>query len=56
MVRCAETGSELPVPGTDLALTLVAYGHFGRPLLVFPPEAGAAYDSRTTGWSGPSPT
>ncbi len=43
---------QLPVPGTDLALTVVAYGHWGRPLLVFPSEAGGAWDYENNGMVG----
>ena len=31
---------ELPVPGADASLGLIAYGHYGRPVIVFPSEAG----------------
>lgn len=40
---------ELPLPGHDHALSLIAYGHFGRPVLVFPSEAGRAWDFENNG-------
>jgi esterase/lipase superfamily enzyme len=40
---------ELQVPGHDHALSLIAYGHYGRPLLVFPSEAGRAWDFENNG-------
>ncbi|GAB3486747.1 esterase family protein [Flexivirga lutea] len=35
---------ELPVPGTDVSLGVIRHGHWGRPVLVFPSEAGRAED------------
>ena len=40
---------ELQVPGHDHALSVIAYGHFGRPVLVFPSEAGRAWDFENNG-------
>lgn len=40
---------ELHVPGTDLALPVIRYGTWGRPLLVFPSEAGSAEDFASNG-------
>jgi esterase/lipase superfamily enzyme len=40
---------EIPVDGHDLALTVIAYGHYGRPVLVFPSEAGRAWDYDNNG-------
>ena len=33
---------ELQVPGTDHRLGVIRHGHWGRPVLVFPSEAGRA--------------
>jgi len=35
---------ELEMPGLDRAGTVVRYGHWGRPVLVFPAEQGRAWD------------
>src|SRR4051812_35707911 len=35
---------ELHSPGLDCAGTVVTYGHWGRPVLAFPSEAGRAWD------------
>lgn len=35
---------DLPVPGRSERLTAIRYGHYGRPVLVFPSEAGHAGD------------
>ncbi|MBA3232601.1 MAG: esterase [Propionibacteriales bacterium] len=35
---------ELRLPGHDEALEVIAYGHGGRPVIVFPSEAGRAWD------------
>ena len=43
---------QLNVPGTDLHPTVVAYGHWGRPLLVFPSEGGSAWDYENNGMVG----
>lgn len=40
---------ELPVPGTDATLGVIRHGHFGRPMLVFPSEAGRAEDFANNG-------
>jgi esterase/lipase superfamily enzyme len=40
---------DLAVPGHDHRLSLIAYGHFGRPVLVFPSEAGRAWDFENNG-------
>lgn len=34
----------LPLPGTDHGLTVLRHGHWGRPVLAFPSEAGRAED------------
>ncbi len=43
---------ELEVPGTDRTGTMIRYGHFGRPVLVFPSEAGRARDYEDNGMVG----
>lgn len=40
---------DLPVPGHDASLTLIAHGHYGRPVIVFPSEAGRAWDFESNG-------
>jgi esterase/lipase superfamily enzyme len=40
---------ELPVPGHGHGLTVIGYGHYGRPVLVFPSEAGRAWDFENNG-------
>ena len=40
---------ELPLPGHDHGLTLLVYGDRGRPVLVFPSEAGRAWDFENNG-------
>jgi esterase/lipase superfamily enzyme len=40
---------ELPVPGTDHGGTVAVYGHWGRPLLVFPTEGGHAREFADNG-------
>ena len=35
---------ELQVPGADRRLGVIRHGHWGRPVLVFPSEAGRAED------------
>lgn len=35
---------DLEMPGLDRAGTVVRYGHWGRPVLVFPAEQGSAWD------------
>src|SRR6478752_3467579 len=44
---------ELAVPGTDHRLGLVRHGHWGRPVLVFPSEAGRAEDFAERGMLEP---
>jgi esterase/lipase superfamily enzyme len=36
-------------PAIGAAGTVIAYGHWGRPVLVFPAEAGSAYDFESRG-------
>jgi esterase/lipase superfamily enzyme len=43
------TQVELPLSGHDQALTVITYGHYGRPVLVFPSEAGRAWDFENNG-------
>ncbi|MGH3447831.1 MAG: esterase family protein [Nocardioidaceae bacterium] len=40
---------ELPLPGHDHGLSVIVYGHYGRPVLVFPSEAGRAWDFENNG-------
>jgi esterase/lipase superfamily enzyme len=40
---------QLPLPELDASLDLIAYGHYGRPALVFPSEAGRAWDFESNG-------
>jgi len=40
---------ELHIPGTDRAGTVIRYGHFGRPVIVFPSERGRAWDYENNG-------
>ena len=41
---------ELPLgSGIDRGMTVVQYGHYGRPVLVFPSEAGRAWDFEANG-------
>ena len=40
---------ELGVPGLDRAGTVIRYGHFGRPVVVFPSERGRAWDYENNG-------
>lgn len=40
---------DLPVPGWDMSLGVVRHGHYGRPVLVFPSEAGRAEDFASNG-------
>ena len=39
----------LPAPTVGGEGNLIAYGHYGRPVLVFPSEAGAAWDFENNG-------
>jgi esterase/lipase superfamily enzyme len=41
---------ELPLgSGIDHGMTVIRYGHYGRPVLVFPSEAGRAWDFENNG-------
>jgi esterase/lipase superfamily enzyme len=41
---------ELPLgSGIDRGMTIIRYGHYGRPVLVFPSEAGRAWDFENNG-------
>lgn len=40
---------ELAVPDTDKALGVIRYGHWGRPVIVFPSEGGRAEDFANNG-------
>jgi esterase/lipase superfamily enzyme len=40
---------ELDAPGLDRPGTVIRYGHFGRPVLVFPSEQGRAWDYENNG-------
>lgn len=40
---------ELPVEGHDATLSVVVHGHWGRPVIVFPSEAGSAWDFESNG-------
>ncbi|MGH3385630.1 MAG: esterase family protein [Nocardioidaceae bacterium] len=41
--------TELEAPGLDRPGTLIRYGHYGRPVLVFPSEQGRAWDYESNG-------
>lgn len=42
--------TELPLgSGIDRGMTVITYGHYGRPVLVFPSEAGRAWDFENNG-------
>ena len=43
------THVDLDMPGFDRAGTVVRYGHYGRPVLVFPSEQGRAWDFESNG-------
>ena len=43
---------ELAAPGLDRPGTVIRYGHFGRPVLVFPSEQGRAWDYESNGMVG----
>jgi esterase/lipase superfamily enzyme len=43
---------DLPVPGHDASLSVVVHGHWGRPVIVFPSEAGRAWDFENNGMVG----
>jgi esterase/lipase superfamily enzyme len=49
MRRVRRDQVELPLRGHDHGLTLAVYGHYGRPVLVFPSEAGRAWDFENNG-------
>lgn len=40
---------ELDAPGFDRAGTVIRYGHWGRPVVVFPSEQGRAWDYESNG-------
>ncbi|MBP8919401.1 MAG: alpha/beta hydrolase-fold protein [Micropruina sp.] len=40
---------DLPAPGFDRPGTVIRYGHWGRPVVVFPSEAGRAWDYENNG-------
>jgi esterase/lipase superfamily enzyme len=40
---------ELDAPGLDRRGTVIRYGHFGRPVVVFPSERGRAWDYENNG-------
>src|SRR5215203_4727972 len=40
---------EVPAPALGGTGTVIAYGHFGRPFLVFPSEQGRAWDFENNG-------
>lgn len=40
---------ELAAPGLDRPGTVIRYGHFGRPVVVFPSEQGRAWDYESNG-------
>jgi esterase/lipase superfamily enzyme len=41
---------ELPLgDGSDRTMTVISYGHYGRPVLVFPSQAGRAWDFESYG-------
>lgn len=43
---------ELPAHGFDRPGTVIRYGHYGRPVLVFPSEQGRAWDYESNGMVG----
>lgn len=43
---------ELPAPTLGGSGQVIAYGHYGRPVLVFPSEAGRSYDYESNGMVG----
>ena len=43
---------ELDAPGLDRPGTVVRYGHWGRPVVVFPSEQGRAWDYENNGMVG----
>ena len=49
MVLIDRVQVELEMPGFDRAGTVMRYGHYGRPVLVFPSEQGRAWDFESNG-------
>ena len=47
MGACGATNVDLWSPAIGAAGTVIAYGHWGRPVLVFPAEMGRAEDSES---------
>ena len=47
---------ELDAPGFGRAGTVIRYGHYGRPVIVFPSERAGPGTTRATAWSARSPT
>jgi esterase/lipase superfamily enzyme len=43
---------QFELPGADYTGTLIAYGHYGRPVLVFASERGRAWDFENNGMVG----
>ena len=43
---------ELDAPGLDRPGTVIRYGHYGRPVIVFPSEQGRAWDYDRNGIVG----
>jgi esterase/lipase superfamily enzyme len=44
---------ELPLgSGIDRPMMVIQYGHYGRPVLAFPSEAGRAWDFENNGMLG----
>ena len=43
---------ELDAPGLDRPGTVIRYGHYGRPVVVFPSEQGRAWDYESNGMVG----
>lgn len=43
---------EIDAPAFDRAGTVIRYGHYGRPVVVFPSEAGRAWDYENNGMVG----
>src|SRR5437764_15129904 len=47
-----EYSTEIWSPALNAAGTVMVYGHYGRPALVFPSEAGRAWDFANNGMGG----
>src|SRR5437763_6861642 len=47
-----EYSTEIWSPALNAAGTVMVYGHYGRPALVFPSEAGRAWDFANNGMVG----